>query len=579
MASENQGYGGVPVGNAFLVETPYTDKITAALQSQQADRRKYQQQTTLATDEMMNKELANVRSADMGTVVDAYGKWKNISMQMLSPNVQANPKLYNDLQIQKNAALGQTMGAINRSAQLNAQAKELVNERKAKPNLYSDDFGDKLAAFNATPMNQLAAHPKYGDLTNPDAFRYTGSQTDFGKLAAAAAGKPLPVAGAEKVEKISDLQTRRTPTEFGSSPAQFLENYKGYIAPHQANKDAAAGWDALSDQEKATVDQQFAAIPPDKWLAMTGTARPQVIAPADPTNPAEKFASYQAKKYAINAAPRAGTPRVETNEQAKLGLQEQERLRTVGAQHVNRMAEIAARYANQKDFFTIKQRATDPEGTTPTVDAIQTLLEHPVQMFNGKTGVQLSQDVLSNWNSLGNTKNVQSKLTVVPSFNTSQTKDIKGFGDLHKSGMLSVGMAYNSLPKEARTQTWGAIMQKFNDPNTTPQQAKELLATAYNEINRANGSPVIFTADDLDKSVPVLHQRREVDDKFDATKYQVVKTGTPEFQNVINEKRNAVLSSKKPVIQGQENKTPTDGSEPPPSKPVKLPPGAFNDLH
>ncbi len=323
MASENlnQGVGGVPVGNAFLVETPYTDKITAALQSQQADRRKYQQQTTLQTDEMMNKELANVRSADMGTVVDSYGKWKNIAMQMLSPNIQSNPKLYNDLQVQKNAALGQTMAAINRSAQLNAQAKELVTERKTKPNLYSDDFGDKLAAFYATPMDKLAQHPKYRDLTNPDSFRYSGSQTDFGKIEATASGKPQPVAGAEKVEKISDLQSRHTPTEFGNTPAQFQENMKGQLAQHIAGRDAAAAWEAVPEQQRASVDQQFFAIPPEKWLAMTGVAKPQVIAPTDPNNPAENYAAYRAKVYAINAAPRAGTPQVVNNEQAKLNLQ------------------------------------------------------------------------------------------------------------------------------------------------------------------------------------------------------------------------------------------------------------------
>lgn len=319
--NENQGIGGVPFGNAFLVETPYTDRITATLQAQQAERRKYQQQTTLATDEMMNKELANVRSADMGTVVDSYGKWKNISMQMLNPSVQTNPKAYNDLQIQKNAALGQTMAAINRSAQLNAQAKELVTERKTKPNLYSDDFGDKLAAFNATPMNQLANHPKYGDLTNPDAFRYTGSQTDFGKIEAAAAGKPQPVAGAEKVEKISDLQTRRTPTEFGNAPAQFFDNVKGQLAQHIPGRDAAAAWEATPEQQRAAVDQQFAAIAPEKWQAMTGIAKPQVIAPTDPNNPAENYAAYRAKVYAINAAPKAGTPQVVNNEQAKLNMQ------------------------------------------------------------------------------------------------------------------------------------------------------------------------------------------------------------------------------------------------------------------
>lgn len=313
--------GGLPWGDIVKVQTPFTDQVTASLLAQNAERRKYQQDTTLKADELMTKELANVRSADMGEVVDSYGKWKNISMQMLNPKVQSDPKLYNSLQVQKNAALGQTMAAINRSAQLNAQAKELVAERKGKPNLYSDDFGDRLAAFNSTPMDKLSGHPKYGDLTNPDTFRHTGSQTDFTKLEQVAGGKVQPVAGAEKVEKISDLQTRRTPTEFGSSPEQFFDNLKGQFAQHIPGRDAAAAWDAIPEQQRAAVDQQFAAIPPEKWQAMTGEAKPQVITPTDSTNAAENYAAYRAKVYAIKAIPRAGTPRMETNEQAKLAVQ------------------------------------------------------------------------------------------------------------------------------------------------------------------------------------------------------------------------------------------------------------------
>lgn len=313
--------GGAPWGDIVQAKTPFTDQVSQALLAQNLERKKYQQETTQHTDELMTKELANVRSADMNQVVDNYGKWKNISMQMLNPKVQSDPKLYNQLQQQKNAALGQTMSSINRSAQLNAQAKELVAERKTKPSLYNDDFGDRLAEFNKTPMDQLQNHPKYGDMTNPDAFRYQGSQTDFAKLEAFASGQPKPIEGAEKVEKVGDLQSRHTPTLFGNTPNQFFENMKGQLAQHIQGRDAAAAWEAIPEQQRAAVDQQFAAIPPEKWQAMTGAPKPQVIAPADPNNPAENYAAYRAKVYAINATPKAGTPQMITNEQAKMNMQ------------------------------------------------------------------------------------------------------------------------------------------------------------------------------------------------------------------------------------------------------------------
>jgi hypothetical protein len=311
------------------------------------------------------------------------------------------------------------------------------------------------------------------------------------------------------------------------------------------------------------LDAAYQSSPNWKILGMA----PQPLPPYNPNDPVGNEATYQAKQYLIGMNPNEVKAATTINKAPEMNLQEQNRLKTVDAQHANRMLEIAARYNNQKDYAAYKQKLADPEGTTPTVDTIQTMLEHPGQVYNGKTAAQISQDVLSQWNSQGNTKNVQTKLTVVPSFSSTQTNNVKGFGDLVSSGLTSVGIAYNALPAEARTQTWGNILQKYNDPSTPLQQRKQLLADAYNEINKANGSPIRFTPDDLEKSVPVLHQRREVSDQYDQTKYQVVKTGTPEFENVINEKRNAVLSSKKPVIQGQEN------------RPAGLAPGAFDNIH
>lgn len=367
--------GGLPWGGIVKVETPFTDKVAANLLAQNAERRRYQQETTQRADETMTRELSNVRSVDMNQVIDSYGKWKNISMQMLNPKVQADPKLYNQLQIEKNAALGQTMANINRSAQLNAQAKELVAERKTKPSLYNDDFGDRLTEFNKTPMDQLQAHPKYGDLTNPDAFRYQGSQTDFGKLETSAAGKFQPIAGAEKTEVISPLQKRITPTEFGSTPTQYFENMKGQLAQHIPGRDAAAAWEAIPDQQKGAVDQQFAAISPEKWQAMTGVAKPQVIAPADPNNPAENYAAYRAKIYAINAAPRAGTPRVETNEAAKLNMQFDQRAAMEALREGNREKLAGMRH----DWKRLDTKAKDDVMNGVVVDMLEQAKQHPKQ--------------------------------------------------------------------------------------------------------------------------------------------------------------------------------------------------------
>lgn len=556
--------GGLPFGDIVKAQTPFTDQVTAQLLAQQADRRKYVQDTTTQTDETMNKELANIRSVDMGQVMDSYGKWKNLAMQSLSPSVMSNPRLYSQLQLQKNAALGETMGLINRSAQYNALGKQIGTNIQTRPDYYADDAGKRLSAFYNTPADQLATGTYNGqpmDYTDMQQYRYQGG-TDLSKLHAAAIGKPT-IHYDNGTTDANGVQLTQHGYSYTNTPAQYRDAYLPGLAGNQANRTARFNWaqHSASQQDLDTLDAAYQNSPNWKILGMA----PQQLPPYNPNDPVGNEATYQAKQYLVGMNPAEVKAATTINKAPEMNLQEQNRLKTVEAQHTNRMLEIAARYNDQKDFANYKQKLNDPEGTTPSADTIATMLEHPAQMYNGKMAVQMSQDVLSQWNSQGNTKNEQSKLTVLPSFTSPEAKNVKGFTDLLQNGLGAVGIAYNALPENQRTQTWGAILQKYNDPKVGTQEKAQLLANAYNEINKASGSPVRFTPDDLSKAVPVLHQRREVDDKFDTTKYQVVKSGTPEFENVINEKRNAVLSSKKPVILGQQN-------------PGKLAPGAFDNL-
>ncbi len=317
--NDNQPIGGVPFGNAFLVETPYTDKITAALQSQQADRRKYQQQTTLQTDEMMNKELANVRSADMGTVVDSYGKWKDISMKMLNPNVQANPKLYNDLQVQKNAALGQTMGLINRSAQLNALGKQIGTNLQTKTDTYNDDAPKMLSAFYNTPMDKLTAanyNGKTVDLTDLGQYKYVG--TDLSKLHAGAIGKPVTHYDNGTTDT-SGIQTTQHGYQYGNTPLQYRDAYLPGLSGNAANRTARANWVQHSDNQQDLEQLDAAYQNSPNWQKM-GIA-PQPMPPYNPNDPVGNEATYQAKKYLVGLNPAEVKAATTTNEAAKLGVQ------------------------------------------------------------------------------------------------------------------------------------------------------------------------------------------------------------------------------------------------------------------
>lgn len=299
--------GNGPWGDSFIVQTPNLDRISQQYQQMALDRKAYIQKEGQQTNDLINKELANVRSVDMGGISDLYNKWKQASQPLyFNKALLNNPKKYNEAQMQANALQGELRAKINQSAQLNQVGKQLAQDRTTpgKSNLYSDDFGDKAAAFWKTPMDQLQSHP-LGDLTNPDTYRYRGmNNTNFGALEKVAAGTPTQKY--QKEEQISPLQKNITPYTFGNTPAQFQQSLRGQYASNPATyRAASAAWESIPQQEKDRVDQAFASLPKEKWEQM-GAGGPQAVEPTNPNDPADNLAAYKAKIYAINNNPAAG---------------------------------------------------------------------------------------------------------------------------------------------------------------------------------------------------------------------------------------------------------------------------------
>lgn len=313
--------GGRPWGDIYKVETPTLDRVAAQMQQQYAARQAFQQKESLNTEEVLNKELANVRSVDAPGVMDAVSQWKNLQKNVLfNRALQANPKAYNAAQMEANAAYGNAMGLINKSVNLNQFGKQLATDRatQGKSNLYADDFGDKAAAFWNTPMDKLQSTPQ-GDLSNLDTYRYRGMATNFGDLEKKAAGTPAQKY--QKEEQISPLQKNITPYSFGNTPAQYQSILRGeYATNKQTNRDAAAAWEAIPQTEKDRVDQLYAQIPAEKWQQM-GAQGPQAIAPTNAQDPADNLSAYKAKLYAINNNPSAGKVYSNVDQNAKLGVQ------------------------------------------------------------------------------------------------------------------------------------------------------------------------------------------------------------------------------------------------------------------
>lgn len=337
-----------PYGDIFFADFSHTDRAVDRLYNEQQQRQAYQQREALALDDMLSKEFGKIRSVDTPEVIDGYQRYKQLKKQLLfDKKAQRDPQLYNTLQREAGLALQDVYKRINRSQELLEGAKMEDQSRVKNPNLYDDNYGDMRATFWNTPMSKLA-ETEHGDLSNPDTYRYKGSNTDFQKLLTAAMGQPKQVFSSEELVDKKGLQSKVTPYTFGNSPAQVKESLLGAFAMHGAGRDAELLWDQLPQQEVETTIAQYKNIPQSK-LERMGLSGLQDLTPKNAQSKAENYASYLAMKYAINNEPKQGTPQYRNNKEAQMSQSLQDWMTKEGIRQRNRnqLADLRFQYRQQ----------------------------------------------------------------------------------------------------------------------------------------------------------------------------------------------------------------------------------------
>jgi hypothetical protein len=332
-----------PYGDIFLAGTPSLDRTSALLYQEQRQRQAKAAQDNAAAEGAMQKEFANVRSADVPDLVDAYTKYKGLKKQVLfDKDLQKDPKKFAAAQQQANEALSDVHSLINGSKELKDQYKGLNTAHGTHPDNFVDNYGELISAAQSTPLKQLKAH-KLGDLANLDTFLYKGPDQDFSKIMAGAAGTQKPTGYTERVPLDKNgLTYNESAYEFGNTPKQYSDYIQGALGAHKAGKAASFLWNHVPQTERDKVDQEFAAIPADKWNKM-GIPVPQDL-PTNTGNDALDFSNYQAKKYALANEPRAKvTPRTDAAKKFEM--------------ETNRMKQMEAlRHADAKDLIDYKKK-------------------------------------------------------------------------------------------------------------------------------------------------------------------------------------------------------------------------------
>lgn len=319
--------GGRAWGDIVTVQSPYTDAAINRLYQEQKMREAKQQQENQMLDAQFSKEIGKTRSIDQPELLDKYQKIKSLRKQLLfDKKLQKNPQAYNKLQQETNLAQQEFLRDSTKSNELNEFGKSLVQDRSKNPDGFEDTFGDMITDFQNTPLSagfKKVINGQEVDLSNPDAYRYKGSNTDFQKIMQTAAGTPRPTHTTEEAVGKEGLQTKMTPYSFGNSPAQVRDNILASLADRSNARSASYQFDQLPPGEFEKTALAYTQIPKDKLQKM-GLASVQDILPKTLDNKAANFASYKAMRYALDNEPQMGTPQYRENKEAVMNRDQRE---------------------------------------------------------------------------------------------------------------------------------------------------------------------------------------------------------------------------------------------------------------
>lgn len=319
MAEEAQ----IPFGNAFLVNTPRLDELQNKVYAQQRYRQQQQATESKAMDEMMSKELAKVRSVDAADIANQYNQMKQTGKRLyFDPSVTGNAQKYNEFQTMHNMQYAKLMSDIRASQEQNDAAKEISKEHFKNPYDFDPNAKDIMTLHMNTPLSELK-NTKYGDLTNLWGALKKTPNFDFQKVQDAATGQPRETYSEQVPYDKEGLQSSIVKYKFGKTPAEYKASILGAIAGQQiANDKAVQLWRNIPQSEKDKVQSAFSQIPNSKWLQM-GAKGPQDLEPGNPDSEAEQYASYLAKKHAIEANPEKNIDKPFTNVSAEMKAKQQ----------------------------------------------------------------------------------------------------------------------------------------------------------------------------------------------------------------------------------------------------------------
>lgn len=293
----------------------------------------------------LQKEFANVRSADIPDVVNSYNDLKRTKQQLLFDDKIKNDAVkYAQVQQQaqaKEAALRQQIAA---SQQLKESDKAINARMLSHPDDFEENAGNLFVNHQNMPM---ADRIKQGAL-GIDPYLYKGvDMAKLGTLSKQAAGTPQTVPIGEPQVADEGYKLEQKFIQRGNNPVKYAENMYKNLQTNKMGQGARALLNQTSPQKVAQITQQFASIPDAEFKAKWGVDKSALTNGVLPDDKAGQYVLLDAMQYAVNNMPTEAKSEFRPNDAFKTAQNIAEWNRRNGITYRQSLNKIAANKAEK----------------------------------------------------------------------------------------------------------------------------------------------------------------------------------------------------------------------------------------
>lgn len=282
-----------PYGDAYLVSTPAIDRVGAMMINDQKQREQAQAKQSQALDEQFAKNISAIRDADVPSLTQKWGEYKQLKQQLYNPKT----KLSNDdriaLQMKAQGALGDVYSHINKSKQEKSDEEDYAKDVQKNPNNYNDNAHEWLMDRRKLPMDnfQSSSGGKSIDFTDiPKNIKYQLGTTDFSPLITKAKGQEVLRGQPNDIVSPDGLTTTRTQYKGVNSPSEYYKILSSGVVGSQKTKHLPLEFN-YTDEEAADIMNNY-----EKLKQTPGF---KAAYPNEPDLPATAFATPAGKTMAI----------------------------------------------------------------------------------------------------------------------------------------------------------------------------------------------------------------------------------------------------------------------------------------